>query len=65
MGSARPVIRSGMPLRSQAPIPALLTHEFDPNAMYRALPDAACAGITCAFAAAFLTLAVTGFDKPD
>jgi len=30
-----------------------------------ALPNAACIGITCAFAAAFLTLAVTGFGKPD
>jgi len=29
------------------------------------LPGAACIGITCAFAAAFLALAVTGFGKPD
>jgi ABC-2 type transport system permease protein len=29
------------------------------------LPNAASAGITCAFAAAFLTLAITGFGKPD
>ena len=29
------------------------------------LSNAACIGITCAFAAAFLALAVTGFGKPD
>jgi len=29
------------------------------------LSTAACIGITCAFAAAFLALAVTGFGKPD
>jgi len=30
-----------------------------------ALSDAACVGITCAFAVVFLVLAVTGFGKPD
>jgi hypothetical protein len=29
------------------------------------LSDAACVGITCAFAVAFLVLAVAGFGKPD
>ena len=29
------------------------------------LSNAACIGITCAFAAPFLALAVTGFGKPD